>query len=261
MVPGNGTHHWEELPRLHNKPSRTDNASRRGRTAQRQRKQTLALTTSLLYLGCWLCILCSVSQFLHLCSDNMFCLYFLIGKISVVDWTHLFIPKSPWWGNSKKKWINPQRHKSVEGDTNKQEIHLEDGKWMGGWCLTYVYFLVPLSAEGGNLGQLSRFVSQTLKPSGIEATNKGQRRYESAKNKRIGAKSIWVAVRSPDLFPPHTPRIHTQANPPLLPWHNTGVYSLGRLSQQSSGQWNMGTPGERVSHRSKVTGMKSKYVY
>lgn len=72
---------------------------------------------------------------------------------------------------------------------------------------------------------------------------------------------MWVAVRSPDLFPTPTPHIHTQANPPLLPWHNTGVYSLGRLSQQGSGQWNMETPGERVGHRSKVTGMKSKYVY
>ena len=138
MIPGNGIHFWEEFSGLYNILSRTDNASRRGKTAQRQRKQGLAIIPSLVYLGCWLFIKCSVYQFLHLCSDNTFSLYFLIEKISVIDFNTTVYPKNSWWGNSgekKKGLTTPSKEKSVKGDTNKQEMHLEDGKQMGGWSL------------------------------------------------------------------------------------------------------------------------------
>lgn len=85
-----------------------------------------------------------------------------------------------------------------------------DGRVMPELCLL-------LSTTKCRRGKLRRFVSQTLKPSGIEAIKKGQRRYESAKNKRIGTKSMWVAVRSPDLFPTHTHPTHTPKQ--ILPFY------------------------------------------
>ena len=75
VVPANGTHYWEELQGLHNKPSQT--MPQEEAHLSEVGKQILALTTWLVYLVFWLCILLSVSQFLHLCNDIMFCLYFL----------------------------------------------------------------------------------------------------------------------------------------------------------------------------------------